>query len=163
VFGSLICNVIGLLRISNTVTSVCFEVARNPLPRNAILSYRSPNPSFPHQNQIDTEISGLSSLFPDDRRQAPLGTAVERTWAPTTTGTSVPPPLASPLRSPLATCPLPRWRPATGELFLGPWVSRSLRSSLVSLRRRDLVSGCLLCFPSNRSRGGSLGRDLARW
>jgi hypothetical protein len=94
--------------------------------------------------------SGLSSLFPDGRHKASLGTAVERTWAPPTTGTSAPPPSsASPLRSPLTTCPLPRQRPATGELLLRPWVLRSPCSSLVSLRRHDLVSGCLLCFPSN--------------
>jgi hypothetical protein len=141
VFVSLICNIIRLLRVSNTVISVCLDVARNPLPPNAKPSYIHPNPSFA------ISVSPLLSV----PRWPPLDTLIERTWAPPPTGTSVPPPSsASPLISPLTSCPLPRWRPATGKLLLRPWVLRSPCSSLVSLRRLDLVSDCLL-FPSNRS------------
>jgi hypothetical protein len=90
-------NVIGLLRVSDTVKRVCFNVARNPLTRNAIPRYTIPNPSFPRWKRIDMELS--RSLFPDGRRQAPLVTAVERTWEPPA-GTSTPPPLLGTIASP---------------------------------------------------------------
>jgi hypothetical protein len=73
VFGWLICNVIKLLQVSNTVTGDCLDVTRNLLPPNTIPPYTHPNHSFPHRNRIDTEriASPLLSL----PRRSPPGAA----------------------------------------------------------------------------------------
>jgi hypothetical protein len=75
VFGTLKCNVIRKRWVSNTVTVVCLDVTRNPLPPNPIPPYTRPNPSFPRRNRIDTEriAPPLSS---------PTAAARHRTWAP---------------------------------------------------------------------------------
>jgi hypothetical protein len=71
VFGSRICNVIGLFQIPDTVKSVCSDVARNSLPQNGYLHIEtefllSPSESNPYRNLSP------SSLFLDGRRQALL-------------------------------------------------------------------------------------------
>jgi hypothetical protein len=71
VFVSLICNVIRLLWVSNTVISVCLDVARNPLPLNAIQPYIHLNPSFPIAIESIRSVSPLLSL----PRRPPPGAA----------------------------------------------------------------------------------------